>query len=150
MKFQKIQLSSITSQMRIRKFQEKDRGLLIELWQKVFPDDPPHNEPSKVIEAKLAVDDSIFLAENNKEIIGACMAGYDGHRGWLYAVAVLPEHRRSGTGTQLVKHAMQALKELGCIKVNIQIRSTNTEVAAFYESLGFAREDRLSMGAFIE
>ncbi len=78
------------------------------------------------------------------------MAGYDGHRGWLYAVAVSPEHRRSGIGTQLVKHAMQVLKELGCIKVNLQIRSTSTEVAAFYESLGFAREDRLSMGAFIE
>ena len=136
--------------MRIRKFQEKDRGSLIELWQKVFPDDPPHNEPSIVIEAKLAVDDLIFLAENNNEIIGACMAGYDGHRGWLYAVAVLPEHRRSGTGTQLVKHAMQALKELGCVKVNLQIRSTNSEVASFYESLGFASEDRLSMGAFIE
>ena len=136
--------------MRIRKFQENDRGSLIELWQKVFPDDPPHNEPSIVIEAKLAVDDLIFLAENNNEIIGACMAGYDGHRGWLYAVAVLPEHRRSGTGTQLVKHAMQALKELGCVKVNLQIRSTNREVAAFYKSLGFETEDRLSMGAFIQ
>jgi len=136
--------------MKIRKFQEKDKNSLIELWQKVFPDDPPHNKPSIVIETKLAVDDLIFLVENNNEIIGACMAGYDGHRGWLYAVAVLPSHRRSGKGTQLIKHAMQALKELGCIKVNLQIRSTNTEVAAFYESLGFAGEDRLSMGAFIE
>ena len=136
--------------MKIRKFQEENRSSLIELWQRVFPDDPPHNEPSKVIEAKLAVDDLIFLAESDNEIIGACMAGYDGHRGWLYAVAVSPEDRRSGIGTQLVEHAMQALKELGCIKVNLQIRSTNTEVAAFYESLGFAREDRLSMGAFIE
>ena len=136
--------------MKIRKFQEKDRNSLIKLWQKVFPDDPPHNEPSKVIDSKLAIDDLIFLVESNNEIIGACMAGYDGHRGWLYSVAVSPEHRRSGIGTQLVKHAMQVLKELGCIKVNLQIRSTNTGVAAFYESLGFAGEDRLSMGAFIE
>jgi ribosomal protein S18 acetylase RimI-like enzyme len=136
--------------MKIRKFQEKDRNSLIELWQRVFPDDPPHNEPSKVIEAKLAIDDLIFLAESKNKIIGACMGGYDGHRGWLYAVAVSPEHRRIGTGTQLVKHVMHVLKELGCIKVNLQIRSTNTEVAAFYESLGFASEDRLSMGAFIE
>jgi len=136
--------------MKIRKFQEKDRNSLIELWQRVFPDDPPHNEPSKVIESKLAIDDLIFLGESNNEIIGACMAGYDGHRGWLYAVAVSPEHRRGGIGTQLVKHTMRVLKELGCIKVNLQIRLTNTEVAAFYESLGFASEDRLSMGAFIE
>ena len=136
--------------MKIRKFQENDRASLIELWNVIFPNDPPHNEPSKVIEAKLAVDDLIFVAESGKQIVGACMAGYDGHRGWLYAVAVLQEHRRSGTGSQLVKHAMQCLKELGCIKVNLQIRSTNIEVAAFYKSLGFATEDRLSMGTFIE
>ena len=136
--------------MKIRKFQEKDRTSLIELWKTVFPNDPPHNEPSKVIEAKLAVDDLIFMAESSNEIVGTCMAGYDGHRGWLYAVAVLPNHRRSGTGSLLVKHTIQCLKELGCIKVNLQIRSTNTDVAAFYKSLGFTIEDRISMGIFIE
>jgi ribosomal protein S18 acetylase RimI-like enzyme len=53
-------------------------------------------------------------------------------------------------GEKLVKHAIQALRELGCIKVNLQIRSTNTEVAAFYKSLCFSVEDRLSMGKFVE
>ncbi|MGK0273334.1 MAG: ribosomal protein S18 acetylase RimI-like enzyme [Cocleimonas sp.] len=116
----------------------------------MFPDDPPHNEPTIVIEAKLAVDDLIFVAEHESKLVGACMAGYDGHRGWLYAVGVLKEQRRSGTGAALVKYTMQSLKEVGCIKVNLQIRSTNTEVASFYNALGFATEDRLSMGAFIK
>lgn len=136
--------------MNIRKYQLSDRSSLIELWNSVFPDDPPHNEPSIVIEAKLAVDDLIFVAEHEERLVGACMAGYDGHRGWLYAVAVLKEQRRSGTGAELVKYAMQSLKEIGCAKVNLQIRSTNTEVAAFYKALGFAAEERLSMGAFIQ
>lgn len=136
--------------MIIREFQESDRGALIDLWNIVFPDDPPHNEPSIVIEKKLAVDGLIFVAEHHGKLIGACMAGYDGHRGWLYAVAVRKDQRRSGTGAALVKYAMQSLKEIGCIKVNLQIRSTNTEVAAFYKALGFATEERLSMGAFIE
>jgi ribosomal protein S18 acetylase RimI-like enzyme len=135
--------------MNIRKFQEKDRESLISLWKKVFPDDPPHNEPAKVISAKLAVDDLIFVAEQNSQIVGACMAGYDGHRGWLYAVAVSPELRRFGAGTLLVNTAIQQLENLGCVKVNLQIRSTNTSVAAFYKSLGFATEDRLSMGALL-
>ena len=120
--------------MNIRKFQKHDLSSLVELWNVVFPDSPSHNEPSTVIEAKLRVDDFIFLAENNGELVGACMAGYDGHRGWLYAVAVLKEYRRSGTGSELVKYAMQSLKEIGCIKVNLQIRSTNTEAAEFYKS----------------
>ena len=123
--------------MNIRKYCENDKHSLTKLWETVFPDDPPHNEPSKVLEDKLAVDDLIFVAEENNQLIGACMAGYDGHRGWLYAVAVLPAHRRTGAGSLLVKHAMQCLREIGCTKINLQIRSTNSEVADFYESLGF-------------
>ena len=135
--------------MKIRQFCESDRSDLIKLWHAVFPDDPSHNEPSKVIEAKLAIDNLIFVAEHEGLIIGACMAGYDGHRGWLYAVAVCKEQRRSGAGSALVQHAIQALKVMGCIKVNLQIRATNTEVTTFYKSLGFIIEERLSMGTFI-
>jgi len=134
----------------IRKYRAEDKQQLVELWNLIFPDDPPHNEPSRVIDAKLAVDDLIFIAEENEEIIGACMAGYDGHRGWLYAVAMKPEYRRNGEGGRLVKTVMQALQDLGCIKINLQIRSSNTEVAAFYKSLGFAVEDRMSMGILFE
>jgi len=135
--------------MKTRQFCESDRSDLIKLWHAVFPDDPSHNEPSKVIEAKLAIDNLIFIAEHEGLIIGACMAGYDGHRGWLYAVAVCNEQRRSGVGSALVQHAIQALKVMGCIKVNLQIRATNTEVTTFYKSLGFIIEERLSMGTFI-
>jgi ribosomal protein S18 acetylase RimI-like enzyme len=67
----------------------------------------------------------------------------------LYAVAVLSEYRRHGIGAELVKDAVRSLKGLGCVKVNLQIRSTNTKVAAFYKSLGFTTEERLSMGALI-
>ena len=136
--------------MNIRKYQEADHNSLIYLWSTVFPNDPPHNAPSVVIDAKLAVDDLLFVAEDDGKIVGACIAGYDGHRGWLYAVAVLKEYRRAGVGADLVKHALQSLKKIGCIKVNLQIRSTNKEVEAFYKSLGFMTEERISMGAFIE
>lgn len=135
--------------MIIRKYETTDRDSLIALWQQVFADDPPHNEPAAVIDAKLAVDDLIFVAEIEDEVIGACMAGYDGHRGWLYAVAVKPDYRRQKTGQQLVESTLHALKQLGCIKVNLQIRTANAGVAAFYRSLGFEVEDRLSMGVFI-
>jgi ribosomal protein S18 acetylase RimI-like enzyme len=135
--------------MDVRKFQQKDMKSLVYLWQRVFPDDPPHNEPTQVIAAKLAVDDLIFVAERGSIIIGACMGGYDGHRGWLYAVAVLPQARRSGVGKLLVTAAIEALKKLGCVKVNLQIRSTNKGVVAFYESLGFSEEDRISMGGLL-
>lgn len=136
--------------MSIRKFQERDKDSLISLWKRIFPDDPPHNEPAQVIAAKLKFDDLIFVAAEGDQIVGACMAGYDGHRGWLYAVAVSPEQRRNGLGTALIATTLEELKRLGCVKVNLQIRSTNSTVAAFYTSLGFAVEDRLSMGILIK
>ncbi len=120
--------------------------MVVELWRTVFPDTPPRNNPDRVINEKLNVDDLIFVADSDDIIVGACIAGYDGHRGWLYSVAVLPCSRRSGVGSQLVRYAVSNLQKLGCTKVNIQIRSTNSQVASFYESLGFTSEDRLSMG----
>ena len=69
-----------------------------------------------VIDSKLKIDDLIYIAEEDGEIIGSCMAGYDGHRGWLYWVAVLSDKKRRGIGSGLVKYAMECLKDLGCRK----------------------------------
>jgi len=135
--------------MTIRPYQDRDRNALLQLWSSIFPDPAPHNEPSTVIEAKLAVDDLIFVAEHEGALIGMCIAGYDGLRGWLYAVGVSPENRHQGTGTALIKHAIDAIKGLGCTKVNLQIRAGNTEVTAFYASLGFSIEERVSMGMLL-
>lgn len=140
--------------MEIRKYKKQDRAALIQLWAEVFPDDPSHNAPDRMLDSKLKIDDLVFVVYNkgkeNDELLGACMAGYDGHRGWLYSVAVSEKHRRLGVGAALVNKAILSLKELGCIKVNLQIRSTNTVVAQFYKSLGFSVEDRLSMGVLVE
>ena len=132
--------------MKVRTYHDDDRQALMDLWQRVFPDAPPHNDPSQVISAKRAVDNLMFVALEEDSIVGAAMAGYDGHRGWLYAVAVDHPHRRHGIARHLVAYALDALRQLGCIKVNLQIRSDNAQVVAFYESLGFCIEDRISMG----
>ena len=132
--------------MQVRRYRDGDRDALVELWRSAFPDDPPHNEPAAMLDAKLAVDDLVFVAETAGRLDGACMAGYDGHRGWLYAVAVRPDVRRRGLGRNLVEATLAALRERGCIKVNLQIRADNAAVESFYRSLGFAPEARISMG----
>ena len=131
----------------IRSGTSADRARVTSLWARVFPDDPPHNAPSLVFDAKLATKDGLlFVAAREHDVIGTAMAGYDGHRGWLYSVAVLPGCRRHGVGTALVRHAVDALRALGCPKVNLQVRATNAAVVGFYESLGFEVEERVSMG----
>lgn len=70
----------------------------------------------------------------------------DGVRGWLYHLAVASEFRRRGFATGLVRAAEDGLRRLGCPKVNLQIRPTNHEVVAFYRSVGYEVEERVSMG----
>jgi ribosomal protein S18 acetylase RimI-like enzyme len=124
-----------------------DREPVIRLWRTVFGYETAHNDPSLAISKKLAVDDRLFfVAEEAGEVIGTAMAGYDGHRGWLYAIAVAPGVRRGGLGARLVRHAERALAARGCMKINLQLVATNEATAAFYRSIGYAVEPRISMG----
>jgi ribosomal protein S18 acetylase RimI-like enzyme len=126
---------------------QSHRSQVIALWQTVFAYETAHNRPALVIDKKLAVnDDLFFVAIADKEVVGTIMAGYDGHRGWIYSVAVSPSHRRQDIGSQLVSHAEGALIAKGSVKINLQIMQDNESVTAFYASLGFAVEKRISMG----
>jgi ribosomal protein S18 acetylase RimI-like enzyme len=117
------------------------------LWREAFPDDPPWNAAEIAIPAKLKIQPELFLvAVDRDRVTGSVMGGYDGHRGWLYAVAVLQSHRRRGLGTALVEEAENRLRAIGCKKINLQVRTTNVEVVAFYWALGYGIEDRVSMG----
>ncbi len=71
---------------------------------------------------------------------------YDGHRGWIYSLAVSPNLQRSGIGTALINHAEAALKAQGCMKINLQIMKGNEKVQAFYETVGYSVEEHVSMG----
>lgn len=117
------------------------------LWQEAFPNPQPWNAPEITIPAKLAMRPELFLvATDGGQIIGSVLAGYDGHRGWLYAVAVVKTHQRRGVGSALVREAERRLLELGCVKINLQIQGANASVAEFYRRLGYEVEERVSMG----
>lgn len=123
------------------------RASVIALWNSVFDYPTQHRLPSRSIDMKLAMQDKLFfVAMAGQAVIGTVLAGYDGHRGWLYSVAVDPQHRRQGIGEALVKHAEAALHKLGCLKINLQVVSTNSEIVPFYESLGYSVEPHISMG----
>lgn len=124
-----------------------DREQVISLWGAVFGYETAHNDPSLAIAKKLRANDHLFfVADDEGQLVGSAMAGYDGHRGWLYAIAVHPDYRRTGLGSRLVRQAEEALVAAGCMKVNLQLLATNEATAAFYKSLGYAVEPRISMG----
>ena len=95
-------------------------------------------------------DDLLFVAQSNQEkVVGTIMAGYDGHRGWLYSLAVSDPWRGRGIGSALVDLAETELFGRGCLKINLQILEENREVEGFYQKLGYVTEPRISMGKTI-
>ncbi|MCZ4282857.1 GNAT family acetyltransferase [Kiloniella laminariae] len=133
--------------MKIRTYQDRDAEGVIALWRADEPNPSSWNEPESVLLRKQAFQpDLLFVAEENDQIIGTTMAGYDGHRGWIYAVVVAPSHRRKGIASSLVAEAERTLHKIGCLKVNLQVRKGNDAAIELYESLGYGIEARVSMG----
>ena len=133
--------------MNIRAYRQADESDVIELWREVFPSAPARNDPLHDISLKLSEQPEYFLvAVVDGALVGTAMAGFDGHRGWVYYVAVHSTYRRRGIGSALMREVESALSQFGCPKLNLQIRASNLEVKEFYESLGYKIEDRISMG----
>ena len=132
----------------IRKYDNNEhRKQVIDIWTSVFKYKDKRNAPSLVIDKKLVVNDNLFfVAMENGKIVGTIMAGYDGHRGWIYSLAVIPEKRKTHIGTKLLKHTENELKKLGCVKINLQIFKKNEIVKEFYLKNGYDIEERISMG----
>ena len=131
----------------IRNVQPKDKPKVIALWTKIFPTKKYHNQPSIAFDKKIKqMDNLFFIAEQNNNIIGTILAGYDGHRGWIYSLAVEPAYQRQKIGTQLLTKAIKNLKKQGCLKINLQITGETSPLIEFYKTLGFQVEKRISMG----
>lgn len=112
----------------------------------------PWNDPHKDIARKQAVQPGLFLValapgpDGVEVLVGTAMAGYDGHRGSVYYLAVAPGRQRLAIGRSLVAQVEQQLLAMGCPKVNVLVRTTNVQVLAFYAKLGYARDDAFSLG----
>jgi ribosomal protein S18 acetylase RimI-like enzyme len=134
----------------IRPFDQSDQPNVVALWKTVFGYAAPHNDPATVIGQKMKIDPGLFLVATwQSTIVGTVMGGYDGHRGWIYTLAVDPAYRRRGIATALVRQVEGLLAERGCLKVNLQVLASNPQTVGFYQKLGYSVEERVSMGKLL-
>jgi ribosomal protein S18 acetylase RimI-like enzyme len=132
--------------LRIAALDVGDRDAVIALWRTAFP--AYADDPAAQLDRALANPSSaVFVARDDAGVAGAAMAGNDGIRGWLHYVAVAADRRGAGIGRALVAHAEAWLaRRQGVTKVNLQVRGDNAAVIGFYRRLGYATEDRASLG----
>lgn len=82
----------------------------------------------------------------NEQLVATAMAGFDGHRGWLYYVAVDPEQQSRGIGRKIVQQASDWLRDHGAVKVQLMVRSENAKVVDFYTAQGFEDANVVVLG----
>ena len=131
----------------IRPFRREDTEPVVALWRAAGLV-VPWNDPYRDIERKLTVQPELFLVAEDDAgaVVGVAMVGYDGHRGWVNYLAVDASRRGEGLGAAIMAEAERLLVERGCPKLNLQVRSTNAGVIAFYRSLGYQVDDVTSLG----
>ena len=123
-----------------RVYRDDDEAGVIELWRRCDLL-RPWNHPQADIRRKRADSPELFfVAERDGRLVASCMAGYDGHRGWIYYLAVAPDLQRRGIASRLLAIAESGLRNLGCPKIDLLVRDTNQVVIAFYRALGYAAD----------
>lgn len=134
----------------VRQYQPGDREALVSLWS-LCELTRPWNDPYRDIDRKLGRDaPNLLVLKVGDELAGSVMVGYEGHRGWINYLAVHPDYQRQGLGRVLMDEAERRLRELGCAKVNLQIRTSNEAAVEFYRHIGYTVDDVVSMGRRLE
>ena len=132
--------------MEIIEYEEKYQEQLVELWQACGLT-VPWNDPRKDIQRKLTKDPELFLIGLiDGLVVASVMGGYEGHRGWINYLAVDPKLQKKGYGRQLMEAVEKKISQTSCPKINLQIRSSNVDVIAFYKAIGYKQDDVVGMG----
>lgn len=127
-----------------------DATAVVDLWERcgsTRPWNPPHRD----FDAALAgATSTVLVARDGDTLIGSVMAGFDGHRGWIYYLAVAPERRRAGLGRALMAAAEDWLRTRRAPKVQLMVRDGNDDAIAFYRAIGFAEQPVAVLGRFLD
>ena len=134
----------------IRAYRETDEDAVVELWRECGLV-VPWNDPNKDIHRKLSVQREMFLVGLvGSDLAATVIAGYEGHRGWINYLAVAVDSRGRGFGHRMMDEAEARLRKMGCPKINLQIRKSNSGVIEFYQALGYSVDVVVSMGKRLE
>ncbi|WP_369371064.1 GNAT family acetyltransferase [Promicromonospora sp. Populi] len=129
---------------------DADVDQVVELWRACGLTRPWNDPHLDITDARAGDTSTILVARADGRVTASAMAGHDGHRGWLYYVAVAPELRSTGLGRAAVVAAEAWLVARGARKIQLMVRTANTDVLSFYERLGYADQECTVLGRWVE
>lgn len=136
--------------MDIRELDGADASSVVALWAEARLT-RPWNDAAKDFQRALDGTTSAVLGlKQDSELLGTVMVGHDGHRGWVYYLAVAAAHQRKGIGSELMSAAEEWLRKVGAVKVHLMVRSENHSVLNFYGSVGYETSDVKVLSRWLE
>jgi ribosomal protein S18 acetylase RimI-like enzyme len=132
--------------LEIRPFVMEDTDGVLEVWNLTGMTGPDRKPPRSEIQKMMShAPESFFVGLVEGRIAATVMVGYDGHRGWIYLLAVTPDLQKRGIGRKMVEHAESGLRQLGCPIAKLQIDASHTDAVGFYQKLGYEVRELISM-----
>jgi ribosomal protein S18 acetylase RimI-like enzyme len=145
-----VTVTSATAVLTIAPIADADVAAVVALWQACELTRPWNDPASDIAFARKGPNSAVLAGRDGNAIVASVMVGHDGHRGWVYYVAIDPEHRGKGHGREIMNAAEEWLRLRGIEKLMLLVRSDNTKVQAFYESLGYDEQERVIYAKWLD
>ncbi len=141
-------MSSAT--LSIAPIEDGDLAEVIALWERCGLTRPWNDPAADIALTRRGANSTILISRDGGAIIATAMVGHDGHRGWVYYVAVDPDRRGKGHGRAIMNAAEEWLRQAGIAKMQLMVRSDNTRVQAFYEAIGYDEQERILYAKWLD
>jgi hypothetical protein len=141
---------SVAPELSVLPIEDADVAAVVALWQRCGLTRPWNDPAADIALARKGANAAVLVGRNDSGIVASILVGHDGHRGWVYYVAVDPDCREMGYGRIVMATAEAWLRARGIEKLQLLVRPDNTEVMAFYQSLGYGEQQRVIFAKWLD
>ena len=134
----------------IAPIEDADIAAVIALWQRCGLTRPWNDPAADIALARKGANAAALAGRDGNAIVATVLVGHDGHRGWVYYVAVDPDYRHKTYGRIVMAAAEDWLRERGIEKLQLMVRSDNSQVQTFYQRLGYLAQERIVYAKWLD
>ena len=129
---------------------DADVADVVALWQTCGLTRPWNDPTADIALARRGSNAAVLIGRDGGSLAATVLVGHDGHRGWVYYLAVDPDHRQKGYGRVMMDAAERWLRECGIEKLQLMVRPDNKSVKSFYQSLGYSEQERVIYAKWLD
>lgn len=143
-------MNAPSAALAITEITDSDIPAVIALWQACGLTRPWNDPASDIALARRGKHSTVLVGRVGAQIVATAMVGHDGHRGWVYYVAVDPARQKQGLGRAIMHAAEDWLRAAGLPKLQLLVRRENAKAGAFYQSIGYEEAETIVFAKWLD